>query len=156
MRSRKSFRTQTPTTSAATAVPTPRSTATLLIVTLVVLVNSLNHDSTATSTVVLGAAIPEAFHHLPCFSIIASVNNNFSPSLCSQVGPVTSFLIVFPENVFHVIVSLRDGGTMSTMFFGFGQFSPVLQSHGILAIDPLPCHLTAPRSSTVDPFHECE
>ena len=29
-------------------------------------VNSTSHDSAATSTVVLGAAIPEAFHRLPC------------------------------------------------------------------------------------------
>ena len=43
-----------------------------------VLVNSFNHDSAATSTVVLGAAIPEAFHRLPCFNIFASVNNKFS------------------------------------------------------------------------------
>ena len=72
-------------------------------------VSSFNHDTTSTSTVVLGASIPEAFHRVPCLSIIASVNNNFSLSLCSQVGPVISFLIVFPENVLHVNVNLRDG-----------------------------------------------
>ena len=77
------MRTHAPITSAAMAGPTHKDTATLPIVIHFVPVNSFNHDSEATSTVVLGAAIPEAFHHLPCSSIVASVNNNFPLSLCS-------------------------------------------------------------------------
>ena len=78
-------RTQTPTTSAAMAVQI-RDFADR---------DPFVPDSTATFTVVLGAAIPDAFHRLPSFRIIAFVYNIFSLSLGTQVGQVIGFQIVF-------------------------------------------------------------
>ena len=72
-----SVRTQTPTTSAAMAVPIPKGTAILLIVIHSSLSTTFDHDFTATFTVVLGASIPESFRRLPSFIIIAFVYDMF-------------------------------------------------------------------------------
>ena len=50
-------------------------------------------DSTVTFTVFPGGAIPDAFHRLPSFRIIAFVYNFLS--LGTQVGQVIGFQIVF-------------------------------------------------------------
>ena len=104
-RSRISMSTHTHITSAAMAIPTLG--AAMLIVVHLSLSTPFYHHSQSTFTIVCGAAIPEVFHHVPCFSIVASVNNNFS--LGPQVGPMISLLIEFPEDVFHVVINLRDG-----------------------------------------------
>ena len=75
-RSRMPVITQTPATSAAIAVP-DKGTAILLIVIHLSLSTPVNHDTRATFTVVLGAAIPEAFHRLPSFRVGAFVYNTF-------------------------------------------------------------------------------
>ena len=45
-------------------------------------VDTFDHDTASTLTVVLVAAIPEAFHRFPRLCIIASVTNNFPMSFC--------------------------------------------------------------------------
>ena len=50
----------------------------------------------------------------------ASDNDNFPLSFGSQIGPVISFLMVFPEDMFHEVISLRDG-------VGFLPFPPRVQ-----------------------------
>ena len=70
--------------------------------------STLDDNSTVTSTDDLGAAIPEASHRFPSFIIFTFVNDNLSLSLCTPVRPVISFLIVFSEDVLHIIIDLRD------------------------------------------------
>ena len=66
-----------------------------------VLVNSFVNDSAAAFSVVLGAAVPEALHcHL---SVLLSLS---TLPLCTQIRPVISFLIVFPEDVLDVVINL--------------------------------------------------
>ena len=74
-----------------------------------VLINASDHDSTTTSTVNLGAAIPQVSHRLPFFGITHFVHNKCSLSFHTQVRPVISFLIVCPEDVLHVNVDLERG-----------------------------------------------
>ena len=71
-------------------------------------VHAFDNNSTAASTVVLGAAIPEALHRLPSFRITTLVNFNVPLSFCTLVRQMISFLVVFSEDVFHVTVDLRD------------------------------------------------
>ena len=84
-----------------------------------------------------GAAIPESFHRLPCFSIVASVNNNFPLSFSPPSWPSALLPDCVPENMFDTVVNLRDRvgylpfPTMGTCFFFFGmwpKFSSVLPS----------------------------
>ena len=56
-------------------------------------VSTFDNDSTTTSTVELGAAVPEASHRLPSFSIIPSVSNNLPLSICTQVRQLINFLV---------------------------------------------------------------
>ena len=98
--------TDIPIISAAMAVPTFKGTAILLFVTHLSLSTPL---MTTPHPLLPFFFCPEVFYRRPCFSITASVNSNFPLSLCPQVGPVISFLIVFPEKVFHVIANLRSG-----------------------------------------------
>ena len=100
-------RNQTPTTSAA--ISSTQGHRNLADRDPFVPVNTLSHDTTATVTVVLGAAIPDTFHHFPYFRISAFVYNKFSLSLGTQVGHVIGFQIALLEDVFHVIVCLCDG-----------------------------------------------
>ena len=69
-------------------------------------INTFDNDSTTTSTNDLGAAIPEATHRLALFRIFSFVNNSCSLSFCSQVRAEISFLVMFSEDVLHVIVDL--------------------------------------------------
>ena len=75
-------------------------------------VSTFDNESTTTSTVTLGAAVPEAWHRLPLFIIIPVIHNNFSLSFCTQVCPVIRFLVMFPEDVLHIIVDLRDNNAL--------------------------------------------
>ena len=79
--------THTPATSAAIAVSTLKRNHNFIDCHPSVLVDPFYHDAASTFTVVFGTAVPEAFHRLPCFSIIASVNNIFlcpSDSMLAQ------------------------------------------------------------------------
>ena len=67
-----------------------------------VLISDFHDDSTAVSSVVLGAAVPEARHCLPSFIIQAFVHT------LHQICPVINFLVFHPEDVHHVIIVLRD------------------------------------------------
>ena len=64
-----------------------------------------------------------------------------------QSGPVFGFLIVFPEDVFHVVISLRVRvGVLPVpprvqCFLDLAHSSSVLLSQRMLTIDPLTCHL---------------
>ena len=71
-------------------------------------VNSFDHHTTSTSAIVLETAVPKSFHHLPRLGVISSVDHNFSLSLCANVGPVFSFLIVFSMDMFHEAVNVRN------------------------------------------------
>ena len=63
-------RTQTPTTSAAISVPAPKSNAVFLIVIHVSPVNTVDHDATATFTVVLEGAIANWCPCLQYFDVL--------------------------------------------------------------------------------------
>ena len=66
-------RTQTPITSAVIAVPKTKSTAILLIVIHLSPINACDNDSTAASSVDLGAAVPRIFH----LSVLLPVHHSF-------------------------------------------------------------------------------
>ena len=89
------------------AVHTPKCTAIFADRHPLVPGNTFDNDSTTTTTVNLGAAIPEALHRLPFFSIMPFVHNNVL-SFSTQVRPVISVQAVFPEDVLHATVDLRD------------------------------------------------
>ena len=146
-RSRISGSKHTPITSAAMAVPTFKSTRDFGSPSPTCPVDPFDHHATPAFPVAFGTTKPEAFHRLPCFRITASVNNNFPLSFGSRIGPVIGFLIVFPEDVFHLIVNLRDGicdlpfPPRVQCLLDLADSSSVLLSQRILTIDPLTCHL---------------
>ena len=93
--------THTPRTSAAMAAPTFNGTAILLIVTHFFSVNPFDHDFAAAPAIVFEASMPEttgsSFQKISIFF-----------SLCSNVGPVVCFLIMFLVDVLHEVVDVRD------------------------------------------------
>ena len=99
-----------------------------------VLVDPFDHHATPAFPIVPGTTIP--------------VNDNFPLSFGSQIGPVIGFLIVFPEDVFHVVIRLRGGDgvgvlpfpTREQCFLDLANSSSVLLSQRILSIHPLTCH----------------
>ena len=117
-RSRISVRTHTPISSAAMAVLTLSGNAFLLIVT---------QWSLSAPLITFGTAIPEALHRLPCLCIATCQQYLFSVPLLPS-WPMISFLIVFQENVFDVVVNLLDRicdlpfPLWVQRFFEFGQF----------------------------------
>ena len=100
--------TQNTTTSAVMAVHIPQRDGNFDGCDPRVFVCSRDDNTTTTSAIDLGASIPDATEHLPLFIFISFVNDNYSLSLRSNVRPVISFFIVFPEDVLHVIIDLRD------------------------------------------------
>ena len=89
-------RTQTPITSAAIAVPTPKGTAVLLTVIHLLI--------TTPQPLILempSQKLRTAFH-ISVFSLCPQI------CLCNQLFPVTGFLIVFPDDVPNEIMNLWD------------------------------------------------
>ena len=87
-------------------------------------VDNFDDHTTSAFAIVFEAAVPIAFHRLPCPRIITSVKDNFPLSLWSNVGPVVSFLNVFSVDMFHETVNVRRPSlsTMSVTSFELVRF----------------------------------
>ena len=85
----------------------------------------------------------KAFQRLPCFSITTSVDNNFSLSLCTNVGPMVCFLVVFSVDVLHEVVDFRN-------WSGYPLFPP--RASGPLNLSDSSSVLLPQRTFTIDPF----
>ena len=139
IRSRTLVSTRTPRTSAAMATPTFRRTAIPPIVTQSCL-STFDHDSAAALAVVFETSIPEATYRFPCCGFIVS--------LCACVGPVVCFLIMFPVDVLHKVVDVRDryGNSSLPPWVKNSLDVPggifVLCPLGIFSIDPIARHIT--------------
>ena len=79
---------------------------------------------------------------------LGTVNDNFPLSFGHLIAPMIGFLIVLTEDVFHVVISLRDRVSVLPFpppvqcFLDLADSSSVLLSQRILTIDPLTCHLS--------------
>ena len=71
-------------------------------------VNHFDRHTASTAAIVFETAVPKSFHRLPRLGVISSVKDNFSMSLCANVGPVTSFLIMFSIDMLHEAVNVRN------------------------------------------------
>ena len=157
--------TRTPAISAAKAVPTFHRDCMVANRHPFSPVDPFDHRTTSTSVIVIEAAIPVTFHRFPRLGIVTSVKDNFPSSLCANVGPVVSFLIVLSVDMFHEVVNPRnwDGqssfSTTSAGSFVLGQFSlctsvpgeysPLIHLHATL-LSPHICTLSpSPRVWTV-------
>ena len=96
--------THTPKTSATMAAPTFKGSAILLIVTDFC-VYSIDHDSAAALVIIFETSILSLSMLL---AYVFPVEINFPSPLCAHVGPVVCFLIMFPVDVFHEVIDVRD------------------------------------------------
>ena len=105
---------------------------------------SFDHDSAAALAIVFEASIPDASYRFPCCGYVFPRENNF----LLPYFPVFCFLIMFPEDVLHEVVNVRDrcGCTslpprvQDSLNFPNGIF--VLCPLGNFSIDPFARHIT--------------
>ena len=94
-------------------------------------VYSFDHNSAATGTVFFFfATAPEFSDRLPPLAVASFFNGNLPRSISTQARQMISFLIVFAEDVLHIISDLCPPGrqlppsTMNEEFFEHIQFCP--------------------------------
>ena len=76
--------------------------------------NASDHNTTTTSFINPGTAVPKASCCLPIFCLASFFNIDLPPPFCTQIRQAISFRIVFTKNALHMIVDV--GGWKCDLF----------------------------------------